>query len=162
MLYPAYPSINSVWHFHKDDGRLGFFQCYLLALTKWIEQCVFIKCGWILLCVSEPTIITTQPSTLDITVGESVVLPCQVSHDPSLELKFTWFFNEQLIHFGNHGEFFVKVGGVSSLIIFHTVDPGKPQYYQVRISESCCHVVRTELITLVINSNNFVQFGLFI
>lgn len=65
-------------------------------------------------CVSEPTIITTQPSTLDVTVGESVVLPCQVSHDPSLELKFTWFFNEQLIHFGNHGGFFEKVGGVSA------------------------------------------------
>uniref|UniRef100_A0A8C6VT43 Contactin 4 n=1 Tax=Nothobranchius furzeri TaxID=105023 RepID=A0A8C6VT43_NOTFU len=61
-----------------------------------------------------PTIITTQPATLDVTVGESVVLPCQVSHDPSLELKFTWFFNEQLIHFGNHGGFFEKVGGVTT------------------------------------------------
>uniref|UniRef100_A0A8C6P4Q6 Contactin 4 n=1 Tax=Nothobranchius furzeri TaxID=105023 RepID=A0A8C6P4Q6_NOTFU len=69
--------------------------------------------------VKEPTIITTQPATLDVTVGESVVLPCQVSHDPSLELKFTWFFNEQLIHFGNHGGFFEKVGGVSSLHIFY-------------------------------------------
>ncbi|MEQ2224700.1 Contactin-4 [Ilyodon furcidens] len=62
----------------------------------------------------EPTIITTQPTTLDITVGESVVLPCQVSHDPSLELKFTWFFNEQLIHFGSNGGFFEKVGGQHS------------------------------------------------
>ncbi|XP_070695548.1 contactin-4 [Pempheris klunzingeri] len=64
--------------------------------------------------VKEPTIITTLPSTLDVTVGESVVLPCQVSHDPSLELKFTWFFNEQLIHFGSHGGFFEKVGGQHS------------------------------------------------
>uniref|UniRef100_A0A1A8Q8H0 Contactin 4 n=2 Tax=Nothobranchius rachovii TaxID=451742 RepID=A0A1A8Q8H0_9TELE len=64
--------------------------------------------------VKEPTIITTQPAMLDVTVGESVVLPCQVSHDPSLELKFTWFFNEQLIHFGNHGGFFEKVGGQHS------------------------------------------------
>uniref|UniRef100_A0AAQ4P2Y1 Contactin 4 n=1 Tax=Gasterosteus aculeatus aculeatus TaxID=481459 RepID=A0AAQ4P2Y1_GASAC len=64
--------------------------------------------------VKEPTSITTLPSTLDITVGESVVLPCQVSHDPSLELKFTWFFNEQLIHFGSHGGFFEKVGGHSA------------------------------------------------
>uniref|UniRef100_A0A3B3WRY4 Contactin 4 n=1 Tax=Poecilia mexicana TaxID=48701 RepID=A0A3B3WRY4_9TELE len=64
--------------------------------------------------VKEPTIITTQPTTLDITVGESVVLPCQVSHDPSLELKFTWFFNEQLIHFGSNGGFFEKVGGQHS------------------------------------------------
>uniref|UniRef100_A0A674NSP0 Contactin 4 n=1 Tax=Takifugu rubripes TaxID=31033 RepID=A0A674NSP0_TAKRU len=66
------------------------------------------------LSVKEPTIITTPPSTLDVTVGESMVLPCQVSHDPSLELKFTWFFNEQLIHFGSHGGFFEKVGGQHS------------------------------------------------
>uniref|UniRef100_A0A8C8DV82 Contactin 4 n=1 Tax=Oryzias sinensis TaxID=183150 RepID=A0A8C8DV82_9TELE len=65
-------------------------------------------------CVSEASVITTQPSTLDATVGESVVLPCQVSHDPSLELKFTWFFNEQLIHFGSHDGFFEKVGGHSA------------------------------------------------
>ncbi|KAG7278619.1 hypothetical protein CRUP_031914 [Coryphaenoides rupestris] len=26
---------------------------------------------------------------MDVTVGESVILPCQVTYDPSLELKFT-------------------------------------------------------------------------
>uniref|UniRef100_A0A8C2IPF9 Contactin 4 n=1 Tax=Cyprinus carpio TaxID=7962 RepID=A0A8C2IPF9_CYPCA len=62
------------------------------------------------LIVKEPTIITTAPNTLDVTVGESIILPCQVSYDPSLELKFTWFFNEQLIHFGSHGGYFEKVG----------------------------------------------------
>uniref|UniRef100_A0A8C2IMB5 Contactin 4 n=1 Tax=Cyprinus carpio TaxID=7962 RepID=A0A8C2IMB5_CYPCA len=61
------------------------------------------------LIVKEPTIITTAPNTLDVTVGESIILPCQVSYDPSLELKFTWFFNEQLIHFGSHGGYFEKV-----------------------------------------------------
>ncbi|KAJ7998556.1 hypothetical protein DPEC_G00206130 [Dallia pectoralis] len=64
--------------------------------------------------VKEPTVITTPPSTSDVTVGESIVLPCQVNHDPSLELKFTWFFNEQLIHFGNHGGYFEKVGSQHS------------------------------------------------
>ncbi|XP_026860814.2 contactin-4 isoform X2 [Electrophorus electricus] len=67
-----------------------------------------------MLMVKEATVIMTLPSTLDVTVGESIVLPCQVAHDPSLELKFTWFFNEQLIHFGNHGGYFEKVGGRSS------------------------------------------------
>ncbi|XP_026068967.1 contactin-4 isoform X2 [Carassius auratus] len=66
------------------------------------------------LLVKEPTIITTAPNTLDVTVGESIILPCQVSYDPSLELKFTWFFNEQLIHFGSHGGYFEKVGGHSA------------------------------------------------
>ncbi|XP_036387101.1 contactin-4 isoform X2 [Megalops cyprinoides] len=66
------------------------------------------------LVVKEPTIITTPPSTLDVTVGESIVLPCQVTHDRSLDLKFTWFFNEQLIHFGSQGGYFEKVGGHSA------------------------------------------------
>uniref|UniRef100_A0A7N8Y822 Contactin 3a, tandem duplicate 1 n=1 Tax=Mastacembelus armatus TaxID=205130 RepID=A0A7N8Y822_9TELE len=65
------------------------------------------------LLVKEPTVITSPAGHLDVTVGESIVLPCQVSHDPTLDLKFTWFFNEQLIHFGSHGAYFEKVGGRS-------------------------------------------------
>ncbi|KAM7412144.1 hypothetical protein PAMA_021886 [Pampus argenteus] len=66
------------------------------------------------LLVKEPTVITSPAGHLDVTVGESIVLPCQVSHDPTLDLKFTWFFNEQLLHFGSHGDYFEKVGGRSS------------------------------------------------
>ncbi|XP_063064101.1 contactin-4 [Engraulis encrasicolus] len=66
------------------------------------------------LVVKEPTIITTKASQMDVTVGESIVLPCQVSHDPSLDLKFTWFFNENMITFGSHGGYFEKVGGQSA------------------------------------------------
>lgn len=66
------------------------------------------------LLVKEPTSITSPAGHLDVTVGESIVLPCQVSHDPTLDLKFTWFFNEQLIHFGSHGSYFEKVGGRSA------------------------------------------------
>ncbi|XP_030623670.1 contactin-4 [Chanos chanos] len=66
------------------------------------------------LVVKEPTIITTKAAQLDVTVGESIVLPCQVSRDPSLEVKFTWFFNEQMISFETPGGYFEKVGGRSS------------------------------------------------
>ncbi|KAM4611146.1 contactin-4 [Polymixia lowei] len=66
------------------------------------------------LLVKEPTAITSPAGHLDVTVGESIVLPCQVSHDPTLDLKFTWFFNEQLIHFGSHGGYFEKVGSRSA------------------------------------------------
>ncbi|XP_030220494.1 contactin-4 [Gadus morhua] len=62
------------------------------------------------LLVKESTAITSPAGHLDVTVGESIILPCHVSHDDSLELKFTWFFNEQLIHFGTHGGYFEKVG----------------------------------------------------
>ncbi|TMS16334.1 Contactin-4 [Larimichthys crocea] len=66
------------------------------------------------LLVKESTVITSPAGHLDVTVGESIVLPCQVSHDPTLDLKFTWFFNEQLIHFGSHWAYFEKVGGRSA------------------------------------------------
>ncbi|XP_036959899.1 contactin-4 isoform X1 [Acanthopagrus latus] len=66
------------------------------------------------LLVKEPTAITSPAGHLDVTVGESIVLPCQVSHDPTLDLKFTWFFNEQLIHFGSQWAHFEKVGGRSA------------------------------------------------
>ncbi|XP_008316916.1 contactin-4 [Cynoglossus semilaevis] len=66
------------------------------------------------LLVKESTTITSPAGHLDVTLGESIVLPCQVSHDPTLDLKFTWFFNEQLIHLGSHGAFFEKVGGHSA------------------------------------------------
>uniref|UniRef100_A0A3Q2E6K6 Contactin 3a, tandem duplicate 1 n=1 Tax=Cyprinodon variegatus TaxID=28743 RepID=A0A3Q2E6K6_CYPVA len=66
------------------------------------------------LFVKEATTITSPAGHLDVTLGESIVLPCQVSHDPTLDLKFTWFFNEQVIHFGSQGAFFEKVGGRSA------------------------------------------------
>uniref|UniRef100_A0A3Q4GCU5 Contactin 4 n=2 Tax=Neolamprologus brichardi TaxID=32507 RepID=A0A3Q4GCU5_NEOBR len=94
-----------IWNVTKSDA--GLYTC--VARNQFG---VASSTGSII--VKEPTVITTLASTLDVTVGESVVLPCQVSHDPSLELKFTWFFNEQLIHFGSHGGFFEKVGGHSA------------------------------------------------
>ncbi|XP_064422350.1 contactin-4 isoform X1 [Latimeria chalumnae] len=64
--------------------------------------------------VKDPTRIITAPSNMDVTVGESIVLPCQVSHDPSLAVIFTWSFNEHLIDFTKNGEHFEKVGGQDS------------------------------------------------
>uniref|UniRef100_H3AWY2 Contactin 4 n=1 Tax=Latimeria chalumnae TaxID=7897 RepID=H3AWY2_LATCH len=63
---------------------------------------------------TDPTRIITAPSNMDVTVGESIVLPCQVSHDPSLAVIFTWSFNEHLIDFTKNGEHFEKVGGQDS------------------------------------------------
>uniref|UniRef100_A0A8C1MPA8 Contactin 3a, tandem duplicate 1 n=1 Tax=Cyprinus carpio TaxID=7962 RepID=A0A8C1MPA8_CYPCA len=68
------------------------------------------------LVVKEPTIITSKATQLDVTVGESVVVPCQVSRDPSLDVKFTWFFNEQLINFGSHGGYFEKASAGDIMI----------------------------------------------
>ncbi|XP_069793097.1 contactin-4-like isoform X3 [Narcine bancroftii] len=66
------------------------------------------------LMVKDPTRITIPPSDMDVTVGESTILPCQVSHDPSLNAEFSWSFNGQLIDFRRDRDHFEKVGGQGS------------------------------------------------
>lgn len=62
---------------------------------------------------SDPTRVMVPPSSMDVTVGESIVLPCQVTHDHSLAIVFTWSFNGHLIDFDKDGDHFERVGGVS-------------------------------------------------
>nr|CAI9699851.1 unnamed protein product [Rangifer tarandus platyrhynchus] len=66
------------------------------------------------LVVTEPTRITLAPPNMDVSVGESVILPCQVKHDPLLDIIFTWYFNGVLTDFKKDGSHFEKVGGSSS------------------------------------------------
>ncbi|MEE6501946.1 hypothetical protein FKM82_004360 [Ascaphus truei] len=65
------------------------------------------------LVVKDPTQVLVPPSSMDVTVGESIVLPCQVSHDHSLDISFSWVFNGQLIDFQGDDDHFERVGGVS-------------------------------------------------
>lgn len=62
---------------------------------------------------TEPTRITQAPSNMDVTVGESVILPCQVQHDPLLDISFTWYFNNAMTDFRKDASHFERVGGVS-------------------------------------------------
>ncbi|NWW29584.1 CNTN3 protein, partial [Panurus biarmicus] len=64
--------------------------------------------------IVHPTRITLAPSNMDVTVGESVVLPCQVQHDPLLDISFTWYFNGTLTDFQRDASHFEKVGGSAS------------------------------------------------
>uniref|UniRef100_A0A8B9PTZ1 Contactin 4 n=1 Tax=Apteryx owenii TaxID=8824 RepID=A0A8B9PTZ1_APTOW len=66
------------------------------------------------LLVKDPTRVMVSPFSMDVTVGESIVLPCQVSHDHSLDLVFTWSFNGHLIDFEKDGDHFERVGGDSA------------------------------------------------
>ncbi|XP_069045465.1 contactin-4 [Lepisosteus oculatus] len=65
------------------------------------------------LVVKEPTKIIIPPLSVDATVGESIVLPCEVSKDSTLDPTFKWFFNGKLIDF-NRQDHFEKIGGGSS------------------------------------------------
>ncbi|TWW56518.1 Contactin-3 Brain-derived immunoglobulin superfamily protein 1 [Takifugu flavidus] len=61
------------------------------------------------LLVTDPTRITQGPVDMEIIVGESIVLPCQVASDPVLDVSFSWAFNGQLIAKGDGH--FELVGG---------------------------------------------------
>lgn len=50
---------------------------------------------------------------MEIIVGESIVLPCQIASDPALDVSFSWEFNGQLIDFHRDADHFDRVGGVS-------------------------------------------------
>ncbi|KAM9592905.1 contactin-6 isoform 4-T4 [Trichechus inunguis] len=65
------------------------------------------------LVVKERTVITTPPSKMEVTVGESIVLPCQVSHDPSIEVVFVWSFNGDIIDLKKGITHFERIGGES-------------------------------------------------
>lgn len=52
---------------------------------------------------------------MEIIVGESIVLPCQIACDPALDVSFSWAFNGQLINFQQDSDHFERVGGVSHL-----------------------------------------------
>ncbi|XP_010072854.1 PREDICTED: contactin-6 [Pterocles gutturalis] len=66
------------------------------------------------LIVKERTVITIPPSNMDVTVGESIVLPCQVSHDPSVDVVFTWSFNGNTIDFTRGIHHFEIIGRESA------------------------------------------------
>ncbi|XP_031136371.1 contactin-3 [Sander lucioperca] len=63
------------------------------------------------LLVTEPTRITMRPTNMEIIVGESIVLPCQIACDPALDVSFSWAFNGQLIDFQRDSDHFERVGG---------------------------------------------------
>ncbi|XP_030585819.1 LOW QUALITY PROTEIN: contactin-3 [Archocentrus centrarchus] len=63
------------------------------------------------LIVTEPTRITMRPTNMEIIVGESIVLPCQIACDPALDVSFSWAFNGQLIDFQRDSDHFERVGG---------------------------------------------------
>ncbi|XP_062852794.1 contactin-4 [Trichomycterus rosablanca] len=73
------------------------------------------------LVVKEPTKITVPPLSMDATVGESIVLPCKVSRDSSMDVIFKWFFNGKLVDFSHHDHFEMIGEGSSGDLMIRNV-----------------------------------------
>lgn len=68
-----------------------------------------------LLPLSSPdaTKITLAPSNADINQEENVTLQCHASHDPTMDLTFTWALNGALLDLEDPGGPYHRVEGVS-------------------------------------------------
>uniref|UniRef100_A0A8C2EYD7 Contactin-5 n=1 Tax=Cyprinus carpio TaxID=7962 RepID=A0A8C2EYD7_CYPCA len=69
------------------------------------------------LLVKEPMRVELSPIRVEVTVGESVVLSCKVTHDPSLDVSFLWLLNNQPLNTQQEGGHFEYIQTVSNLMI---------------------------------------------
>ncbi|XP_038818059.1 contactin-5, partial [Salvelinus namaycush] len=69
-----------------------------------------------MLWVKEAMRVDLSPSRVEVTVGESVVLSCRVSHDPSLDVAFQWLLNQQPLNFQQEGGHFEYTQTQSSTV----------------------------------------------
>ncbi|XP_038675989.1 contactin-2 isoform X2 [Scyliorhinus canicula] len=59
--------------------------------------------------VRDATKITLAPSNADVNLGEDVILQCHASHDPTMDLTFTWAVNESPIDFDIIGQHYQRI-----------------------------------------------------
>lgn len=65
---------------------------------------------------TDATKITLAPSNADINQGENVTLQCHASHDPTMDLTFTWALNGVLLDLEVTAGPFHRVEGVSCVV----------------------------------------------
>ncbi|XP_053310311.1 contactin-2 isoform X2 [Spea bombifrons] len=74
------------------------------------------------LSVREATKITLAPSGSDINQGESVTLQCHASHDPSMDLTFTWSVDGNPINFEKEGGHYQRATVDEAVGDLHIID----------------------------------------
>ncbi|KAJ7999515.1 hypothetical protein DPEC_G00195230 [Dallia pectoralis] len=67
------------------------------------------------LSVRDATKITLAPSNADINQGENVTLQCHASHDPTMDLTFTWALNGALLDLENPAGPYHRVEGKETI-----------------------------------------------
>ncbi|KAM8867425.1 contactin-3 isoform 2-T2 [Synchiropus picturatus] len=92
------------------------------------------------LVVKEPTKIIVPPLSLDASVGQSLVLPCEVSSDSTLSPVFKWFFNGKSVDFGRQENFEMIGGGFAGDLMLRNV--------QLKHSGKYVCMVQTEVDTV--------------
>lgn len=65
---------------------------------------------------ADATKITLAPSNADINQGENVTLQCHASHDPTMDLTFTWALNGVLLDLEDSAGLYHRVEGVSLMM----------------------------------------------
>uniref|UniRef100_A0A671LVV0 Contactin-5 n=1 Tax=Sinocyclocheilus anshuiensis TaxID=1608454 RepID=A0A671LVV0_9TELE len=73
-----------------------------------------------MLLVKDPMRVELSPIRVEVTVGESVVLSCKVTHDPSLDVSFLWLLNNQPLNTqqeGGHFEYIQTQSSTADLMI---------------------------------------------
>ncbi|XP_041837602.1 contactin-4 [Melanotaenia boesemani] len=90
--------------------------------------------------VKESTKIIVPPLSSDATVGQSLVLPCEVSSDSSLSPIFKWFFNGKAIDFSRQEHFEMIGGGFAGDLMLRNI--------QLKHSGKYVCMVHTEVDTV--------------
>uniref|UniRef100_A0A8D3CJQ5 Contactin 2 n=1 Tax=Scophthalmus maximus TaxID=52904 RepID=A0A8D3CJQ5_SCOMX len=70
--------------------------------------------------VRDATKITLAPSNADINQGENVTLQCHASHDPTMDLTFTWALNGVLLDVEDSGGPYHRKENIGDLLIVNT------------------------------------------
>uniref|UniRef100_A0A4W6E8Y2 Contactin 2 n=1 Tax=Lates calcarifer TaxID=8187 RepID=A0A4W6E8Y2_LATCA len=72
------------------------------------------------LSVRDATKITLAPSNADINQGENVTLQCHASHDPTMDLTFTWALNGVLLDMEDPARPYHRKENIGDLLIVNT------------------------------------------
>lgn len=72
---------------------------------------------FLLFCCVDATKITLAPSSADINVGDNLTLQCHASHDPTMDLTFTWTLDDFPIDFDKLGGHYRRASAVGHIIL---------------------------------------------